>query len=85
MHYHPHLENLRQAGFGEIAEAVETSGSSAETLAMPPTWVEAQKLKYRIDDAKKLLAELPGGSTLIATLDRMARRFSSRIDETDFR
>ena len=63
---HPHLEVLRGAGFADVADAIAQDASSAI--------LDRSDAVSHIRRACKLLGDLPQGSTLISTLQRMERR-----------
>jgi hypothetical protein len=66
LYHHPHLEDLRGAGFADVADAFAQDASSAI--------LNRADASRHIRRACKFLRELPQGSTLIPMLQRMERR-----------
>ena len=70
-YHHPHLEDLRGAGFADVADAFAQDASSAILNRADASW--------HIRRACKFLRELPQGSTLIPMLQRMERRNCEKL------
>ena len=66
LYSHPHLDDLRKAGFADVADAFAQDASSAI--------LNRADASRHIERACKFLGELPQGSTLLPMLQRMARR-----------
>ena len=70
---HPHLEDLRRAGFADVADAFAQDASSAI--------LDRADASRHIENACRMLGDLPQGSTLIPMLQRMARRNTEKLGE----
>jgi hypothetical protein len=68
---HPHLEDLRRAGFADVADAFAQDASSAI--------LNRADAPRHIENACRMLGDLPQGSTLIPMLQRMARRNHEKL------
>jgi hypothetical protein len=71
LYSHPHLEDLRGAGFADVADAFAQDASSAI--------LNRADASRHIERACKFLGDLPQGSTLIPMLQRMARRNCKKL------
>ena len=71
LYHHPHLEDLRGAGFADVADAFAQDASSAI--------LNRADASRHIERACRFLGDLPQGSTLIPMLQRMERRNYEKV------